>query len=1334
MGSHPTSIGKYRVDGVIGGGGMGMVYRAFDPVLEVPVAIKVIRGGAEMKRFYVEAKSTASMRQCPNIVTVYDFGEQDGNPYLVMELLEGISLENIIKNRTPLSVSEKLRIVVDVLNGLSYAHERNIIHRDIKPANVIVLNDGMAKIVDFGIARIGDTTGVTNPNTIVGTLEYMSPEAFLGKKLDSTTDIWSTAVMLYQLLTGRSPFKMEGENNPAPVIHRVIHEPPPPIEDVIHERLTEFNNILARGLAKKREERYSSAKEFSLDLLQVQQQLKEEDAARYFQEGQEAVRQEEWERARRLFDEAVKIDPNNTTARRWLHQVTERLRMEQRKNQVWRLQEEANAARVGRRFDEALTLIEEAIHLDGTNQELQALRAAVENDKNMQAKLQTTLENARKAFQKGQLSEAAKAVQEVLVLSPQDTQARTLDNVIRKKIDEQERQQQFRKLLEQARKQIAQNDLAGAEQTVHAAQEIDSTSPDLSLISTQLREAQQRIQRDQDLKRLNREIEAAFEADDYGTALAKADQGLKMYPGEKALLDLRALAEEQYAAQSKKKYLTDQINAANKCIQQHHFQEARSVIEQALFKYPGEGVLETLRADVMKKLAAADEEEQKTRVLQMAQVESQRKKEILEKLQQALTREHDPERQLHFVEEALKSSPNNEFVMPLLQTVKQRRDWVANAVAQARTLEAAGDLAGALGQWRAVRRELPDYPPLEGEIARIEQAEERANAPKPMPDFSATTVMSSGAAARAAPVKSPDQEKTIVVPPKGKKAAAPAAAAEKSPVAKAAPKPAYVPPPEEKSKMPLIIGGVVAVVIVAAVIGYFMRSGGGGAVAIKVSANPPDAQIQVDGQACPAPCEVKLNQGETKTVRASKDGYDVAEQKLTDASVNPFEIKLKEAGGKLPPPAVTGKLTITANVDGFSVLIDGVSSAVATGKSVTVTHGVGSANVSLQRQGYKDSAPQSVSIGKDAEAKLDFMLAKEEGLGRPYLVVTGTRGAKVQIDRKLIGEIGPDGTISVPMEPGNRDIQVEMNGFSAFSTRVSAKEGETKRVAANLKPLPPNVESFASSAGSIQPGQQAELKWQTGNASEVTIEPGIGVVSPDGSRQVTPDKTTTYTLTARNQGLTKTSTVTINVTAHPVPASIGQFLSGADTIQKGQSVRLIWDTANANDVSIDQGVGSVPPSGAKNVKPDKTTTYTLTAKGPGGAASPKTVTVTVEEPKVVVEKPAQPEGPDEIDQTVQRFARAYRSMSVDELVKVWPTISKSKKSALEEAFKAARAINIEFSRCSNKQNNGATASVSCMMTATYTTKDGKVQAPQSSSVQFRLKKSGDTFVVEDTIP
>ncbi|HEX7961336.1 MAG TPA: serine/threonine-protein kinase, partial [Terriglobales bacterium] len=226
-----TKIGKYDVIDVLGEGGMGIVYRAVDNRIGRLVAIKMMTGGYAdnpdlLKRFYREAQSAGSL-QHPNIVIIYDLGEEAGNPYMVMEYMPGEPLDKIIDIRRPMSIVDRLGIIIQVSSALNYAHQHGIVHRDIKPGNVMVMPDGSVKILDFGIARVQDKS-MTKTGQIIGTINYMSPEQLKGQVVDGRSDIFSAGVVLYELLSGSLPFET---GDTASTIHKILHEPPPPLKN-----------------------------------------------------------------------------------------------------------------------------------------------------------------------------------------------------------------------------------------------------------------------------------------------------------------------------------------------------------------------------------------------------------------------------------------------------------------------------------------------------------------------------------------------------------------------------------------------------------------------------------------------------------------------------------------------------------------------------------------------------------------------------------------------------------------------------------------------------------------------------------------------------------------------------------------------------------------------------------------------------------------------------------------------------------------------------------------------------------------------------------------------
>jgi serine/threonine-protein kinase len=258
-----TAVGKYRILGQIGEGAMGVVYRALDPVLKRPVAIKVMsdavaRDESLRERFLREAQAAGSL-QHPNLITIYDFGEVDGHLYIAMEFVEGEDLEDLLSKRVPFSLAQKLDILVEVLTGLSYAHKRGIVHRDIKPANIRIDIDGRARIMDFGIAHI-TSSSMTRTGVMVGTPAYMAPEQIVGGPVSPATDIFSVGAVMYELLTNAKPF--EGDTLQT-IMYKIVTKAPPDISAILPGLPPSLNTIVHRALAKEPSARYANAIEMA---------------------------------------------------------------------------------------------------------------------------------------------------------------------------------------------------------------------------------------------------------------------------------------------------------------------------------------------------------------------------------------------------------------------------------------------------------------------------------------------------------------------------------------------------------------------------------------------------------------------------------------------------------------------------------------------------------------------------------------------------------------------------------------------------------------------------------------------------------------------------------------------------------------------------------------------------------------------------------------------------------------------------------------------------------------------------------------------------------------
>jgi len=277
----PEKIGKYQVLERVGRGGMGVLYRGVDPVLDREVAIKVMLAdfsddAEQMRpRFYREAKAVARL-QHRNIVTIFEFAEEGNTPYIVMEFLRGTSLAARMEEQPPLTLDDKLDLVAQLCAGLQYAHDQGIVHRDVKPANVFLLTDGTVKLLDFGIAKLTTST-MTRQGDVLGSASYMSPEQITGaESVDGRADVFSTGIVLYELLAGRKPF--EGPATTAAVM-KILHEDPPPLETLAPELPRALVAIVHRALQKDPSNRFGSAGEFGRELQLVRRKLQSGEAA-----------------------------------------------------------------------------------------------------------------------------------------------------------------------------------------------------------------------------------------------------------------------------------------------------------------------------------------------------------------------------------------------------------------------------------------------------------------------------------------------------------------------------------------------------------------------------------------------------------------------------------------------------------------------------------------------------------------------------------------------------------------------------------------------------------------------------------------------------------------------------------------------------------------------------------------------------------------------------------------------------------------------------------------------------------------------------------------------
>ena len=260
-----SQIGKYTIVEILGRGAMGVVYKGYDPMIQRYVAIKTIGAsdGPEQSeeiriRFKREAQAAGNLNH-PNIVSIYEYGEEGTLAYIVMEYVEGQTLSARMKQNEPLTVEASTSIIKPILSALGHAHAAGVAHRDIKPANIILSADGGVKVADFGIARV-ESSELTRTGTIIGTPGYMSPEQLKGETVDARSDLFSVGVILYEMLTGQRAF---GGSTIASVIYKIINQELPPPSQIRRTIPAGLDSVVTTAVAKSAVSRFQSAEQFS---------------------------------------------------------------------------------------------------------------------------------------------------------------------------------------------------------------------------------------------------------------------------------------------------------------------------------------------------------------------------------------------------------------------------------------------------------------------------------------------------------------------------------------------------------------------------------------------------------------------------------------------------------------------------------------------------------------------------------------------------------------------------------------------------------------------------------------------------------------------------------------------------------------------------------------------------------------------------------------------------------------------------------------------------------------------------------------------------------------
>jgi TonB family protein len=554
------------------------------------VAIKVLaaEGGERdlLIRFRNEAAAAGKL-QHRNIVTIHDFGEQGGTPYIVMELLEGEDLQRVITGNRPLSLVAKVQIMSQIAQGLHFAHQHGVIHRDVKPANVMLLANGTVKIMDFGIALLTQATGsrLTPQGSVIGTFRYMAPEQFMGSGSDFLSDIFSYGVIYYELVTGRHPFDAP---EPARVMFQVMQAEPSAIRQFYPDFPDALQAVVSRLLSKDRELRYQTLEDAEFDVGPILLDLKRARAAELLLQVRDALASEQVDAAQGLIREALDLDPSNPGARELRESVQAQLHRRAVRPRVNALLMTGQEHLLARRYPEAVRDFESALRLDEMDPNIHALveqaRAAMEQAQ----RVERLLSEASDALARQDLTAAYRSATGALQAEPQNPQAAALLQNIQQHIEQREHQRKLRESLSRAKGSLM---LGAYDEAISLLVALQLEFPDSTEVAKLLQRARSDKEGDERQQRLLTGMSAAKDAvraRRYADAVARLESLASEFPDTCEVQELLAYAKDEIRAQERAEAIERITRGAMALLDKESYDEALEAIRNALRSYPGD--------------------------------------------------------------------------------------------------------------------------------------------------------------------------------------------------------------------------------------------------------------------------------------------------------------------------------------------------------------------------------------------------------------------------------------------------------------------------------------------------------------------------------------------------------------------------------------------------------------------------------------------------------------------------------------------------------------------------------------------------------------------------
>jgi serine/threonine protein kinase len=583
-------LGKYEIIAEIGRGAMGAVYKARDPLIDRLVALKTITGGSSaqnnlLDRFYQEARSAGAL-QHPNIVTIYELGHEKNTPFIAMEYLEGESLDRIIEQHPVLPLSVKLGYIVRVCDALAYAHQHNVVHRDVKPANIMVTKEGVVKVVDFGIARLTDMS-MTQPNMMIGSRAYMSPQLYKGERADARSDIWAVGVSLYELLAYKRPFTGDSE---AELMFHIIYEKPEELMGLSPECTEELAAIVGKMLEKKSEDRYQSMDDLMHAIEPIWKMAQQATVTGLLADCQELVVAKDLQRAQALLRKALHIDVGNSQAKSMLEKVSVELR---RSEILPRLKEHldrgAGYLKAGQ-LREAKQEAQAALGLDSKHEPAQKLLAEVEAAAAKAQQLEQKLKLTKQRLAEGALTEAAAALGQALEMDEANAQAKELKKQIDEERGRREKRKKLGEILHRARTLWTELKYDECLSVIAAASQEFPNEPELKKLQESAKTDQAELAKQKQMA----EVRRLLGQQNFADARKILDVLIVEHPQDTAVKNLQNLSLQEEQEQKRQKRLETEITSLRSMLGAGKYKQVVTKGEPLLKEFPQEYELKEL--------------------------------------------------------------------------------------------------------------------------------------------------------------------------------------------------------------------------------------------------------------------------------------------------------------------------------------------------------------------------------------------------------------------------------------------------------------------------------------------------------------------------------------------------------------------------------------------------------------------------------------------------------------------------------------------------------------------------------------------------------------------